>query len=81
MPNAFFGADSCHRWVQREVLIGTADCNHYNCNHILFSESRKFQSISVEGLKQFVVTVAVITVCWSYEVCLGAAQVRAQVRA
>ena len=49
------------------VFIGPADCNHYNCNRILLSESSYFQSHLIHMFKQFVVTVAVLTVCWSYE--------------
>ena len=57
----------CRRKQMTISFIGPADCNHYNCNHMLFSESSKFQSTSTQGLKQFVVTVAAVTVCWSYE--------------
>ena len=44
------------------AFIGPADCNDYNCNHMLFSESGNIQQILVVRiLKQFVVTDAMIT--------------------
>ena len=49
------------------LFKGPADCNHHNCNHMLFSEFRKRRTILAHSLKQLVVAVAVVTVCWSYE--------------
>ena len=49
------------------MCIGAADCNHYNCYHNLSSGSSKVQFNLVHILKRFVVTVAVVTVCCSYE--------------
>ena len=40
---------------------------HCNCNHMLFSESSQVQEDLAQDLKQFVERVAVVTVCWSYE--------------
>ena len=49
-----------------------SSCAHnkqkHSCNNdILFSEPGEFRLISAQALKQSVVTVAVVTVCWSSE--------------
>ena len=56
-------------------MLMSADSNHYNCNHILFSKSSAHILILVHSLKQLVVTVAVVTVCWSYEYYVKVAMV------
>ena len=38
-----------------------------NCKQILFGESSEIQIITGRVLKQFMVTVAVVEVCWPYE--------------
>ena len=48
--------------------MGPADCNHCNCNHALFRESSFFQRNAAQVLIHSVVTIAVVTVCWSYEI-------------
>ena len=52
---------------REEHFIGSADCNHYNCNHTFSSESSKLQSTIVQMLRQCGATVEVVTVCRSYE--------------
>ena len=46
-------------------FIGPADCDRCKCSHILFSEPSKTANCCT-GFKQFVVTISVVTVCWSY---------------
>ena len=55
----------CPERGRHPLLVGPANCKHYSCNHVWSSESSHAQSISVQVLKRFVVTVAVVTVCWS----------------
>ena len=52
---------------QAVYFIRPAHCNHFNCNHIVFSASSKLQWTLAQDLKHLVVTVAVVTVCRSYE--------------
>ena len=44
------------------------DYEHNTLNRMLFSESSYLQSHVVQSLKQVLVTVAVVTVCWSFDV-------------
>ena len=41
--------------------------NNYKCSRKSLRESSNAQSISVQVLKRFVLTVAVVTVCWPYD--------------
>ena len=52
------------------VIVGPADCNHRNCNH----NSAQTTCLPMLEITRFtktkcvnVVTVAVVTICWSYE--------------
>ena len=47
------------------LFVGPADCN----KQFVFRESGNCQHMLAQVLKQVVVTVAVVTVCWSYELC------------
>ena len=51
----------------RQDFMGPAGCNHCSCDRDLLSESSSVQQMSVQVLKRFVVTVAVVAACWSYE--------------
>ena len=51
-------------------VIGPADCNHCNCDHILFQEMYYISSKITRLTQQNVATVVVVTVCWSHELWL-----------
>ena len=51
-------------------VMAPAETDRYNCNHVLSSESSDLKLFDVHSLKQFVTTVAVVTVSWSYECCI-----------
>ena len=54
-------AAGCDSWDKQTVITES-------CKHILFSESGKIQLILIHIiLKQLVVTVEVVIVCWSYD--------------
>ena len=38
-----------HTQIRGQLVIGPADCNHYNCNHALFSESGNARQVSTMG--------------------------------
>ena len=50
-------------WVDVVLSVGPADCDEYNRNHMLLSESSNVQYMLAQVLQHFVVTVAIVTVC------------------
>ena len=54
-------------FCKHQYFIGLVDCNHCNCKHKLFQNLYNSSLRITRFTKQHVVTVVVVTLCWSHE--------------